>query len=85
MLDHHVASLFVAMLDIPSGSATTYEPLCGVKPGVLSSSQVAISSLHSLTQTTLSKLRSKAALISKVQNSPSEWSSCHAGRDIHQA
>ena len=35
MSDCNVASLFVAMLDTPSGSATTYEPLCGVVPGVL--------------------------------------------------
>jgi len=62
MSDYNVASLFVAILDTPSGSATTYEPLCGVVPGVLQQvpGQVAMSSLHLLTQTTLSKLRSKA-------------------------
>ncbi len=52
----------LTLLDTPSGSATTHKSLCGVVPGLLQQlpCQVATSSLHSLTQTTLSKLRSKA-------------------------
>lgn len=62
MSDYHVASLFAAMLDIPSESATTYEPLCGVVPGVL---QQAFCQVATDTKYTINII--EAALKSKVQ------------------